>query len=146
MIKRTMDKIESDKEFKKTVIPLLRVHGYIDEQINKMVPRVRFGKDYKNWSIRIEDRYKDEVPLMEQLVRIGDTQKLLIQAFVSCGKVLSYSITYPNLLAHTLTIPGLYIDVPNRIEGVKFRCIMFNDVKKIFNFFCCVYDSEKGFL
>jgi hypothetical protein len=135
------DKENADKAFRELIVPLLKSHGWNNTQIAHMAYRVRFGRDYKNWSVRVEDTDPNDVPLIERLVRDKAEHMLVLQAFINNNEVSSYSVTVPNLLAEALSNEDICIDQVNRYEKVKFRCVTFDDVQKMFGKMCFVYNG-----
>jgi len=142
MTDKESDKLRSEVAFKNVVVPFLKSHGWIDTQIEFMLPRTRFGKDYKNWSIRLEDNKSDDVPEIELLLRhTPDSSRLILQTFVHEEKVMSYGVISAAMLSRAIRDKTLCTDHIHRLEGVYFRCFSFSIAKKMFGDLCYVFNA-----
>jgi hypothetical protein len=139
---KQMDMIKAEKTFREIVLPLLLKHSWSRQQINGMLPRIRFGKDYKNWSIRVEDRYQEDVPVIERTLRQPNgSSKLVLQAFVSNGRVISYGVIPVDLLSYVVNNKINCVDNINRREQVIFRNFRFDVAIQMFGSRCFVFNN-----
>jgi len=142
MNSKELDKLKADISFKNIVSPFLKSHGYTDQQISCMLPRVQFYRDYKDWTIRLEDNKIDDVPEIEKVLRYEpNSNRLILQAFVHDGRVMSYGVIPAAILSKVIKDKSLCTDIVNRLENVCFRCFSFSMAKQMFGNSCYVFNA-----
>jgi len=142
MNSKEFDKQKLDASFKGIVIPLLRSHGWTDQQINSMMPRVGFIRDHRNWSIRLENTDINDVPEIEKVLRHEpNSNRLILQAFINKGKVLSYGVIPASILSVVIKNSNLCTDQISKVEKKHFRCFSFAMAKHMFGNSCYVFNA-----
>jgi hypothetical protein len=142
MITKERDRVKAEVSFKNIVVPFLRTHGWTDQQIESMIPRVEFCEDYKNWSIRLEDSKINDIPVIERTIRYEpNSNRLILQAFINMDKVVSYGVIPASVLSKVINEKTHCYDKINSFEGVWFRCFKFSKAKKLFGNLCYVFNA-----
>lgn len=133
------DRSSSTVAFNNTLLPLLKAHGWTQQSISNMIYRINFGKNYRNWSIRIDNTITASPAIEAELGSFIEQGKWMIQAFINKGIVLSYGIITFKLLSEIIMSDTYCENRINTYEFTRFRVLSFDTAKTSFGNLCFIF-------
>lgn len=139
---KQMDTIAGLHARDQILLPLIKQHGWSDEQIaNMLEPRIHFWKDFRNWTVRLQDYPNQEIPEIEAAVRAPQNDnRLVIQAFIINNVLYSYGVIPVKLLSHAIYNNVGCQDKMSKRDPILFRRLAFSSAKTMFGDQCYTFN------